>query len=87
MSSSPTGGTNFLFRMTMWLAAFVMLSSLLISWATVRDSSKSATDSVLLESQLDEGTSLPPPSTTDTSGSNAAGTAPAESTENSADTQ
>jgi preprotein translocase subunit SecG len=39
-----TGGTTILFRGTMWLAAFVMASSLFMAWYRANDSRKSIID-------------------------------------------
>jgi preprotein translocase subunit SecG len=64
-----TGGTTFLFRVTMWTAAFIMAACLFLGWYKIRNNKSSVIDGALV---------IPPVSAPATSGTvPAAPTAPA----------
>jgi len=39
-----TGGTTFLFRLTMWCAGIIMVGSLFLSWSRIREGRRSVVD-------------------------------------------
>jgi preprotein translocase subunit SecG len=41
-----TGGTTFLFRLTMWCAGIIMVGALFLTWSRIREGRQSVLDSI-----------------------------------------